>query len=91
MSNKDLQRVTICVSDIGQPANARCVPPARRNHFTKKAKIAAQRTLYYRVNADNNPTEIFLRQNVCSLIKSPTKALPQDTQQEPSAEKCEDS
>jgi hypothetical protein len=68
MSDKDLQRVTECVSDIGQPANARRVLPTRHNHFTKNAKIAGQRSLDISVHDDEYTTEIFLRQNVGPLI-----------------------
>jgi hypothetical protein len=45
--------------------------PARRHHLTQKVKIAGQRTLYIIVPDDEYPTELFLRQNVGPLIKSP--------------------
>ena len=61
MSDKDLQRVTKCVSDIGRPAHDRRALPARRNHITQKVKIAGQRTLYLSVHDDAHPAEIFLR------------------------------
>lgn len=60
MSDKDLQRVTKCVSDIGQAISRRSLP-ARRNHITQKVKIAGKRTLYIAVHDDENPAEIFLR------------------------------
>ena len=49
MSDKDLQRVTECVSDIGH-ASARRPLPARRHHITQKMKIARQRRLYLSVH-----------------------------------------
>lgn len=61
MSDKDLQGVTECVSDIGQPALRRRALPARRQHITQKVKIAGQRTLYVSVHDDADPAEIFLR------------------------------
>ena len=61
MSDKSLQRVTECVSDIGQPARDRRALPARRHHITQKVKIAGQRTLYISVHDDAQPAEIFLR------------------------------
>jgi hypothetical protein len=60
MSNKDLQRVTECVSDIGQAPSRRSLP-ARRHHVTQKVRIAGQRTLYIGVHDDEHPAEIFLR------------------------------
>ena len=60
MSNKDLQRVTECVSYIGQEPSRRTLPP-RRHHITQKLKIADQRTLYLSVHDDDQPAEIFLR------------------------------
>ena len=60
MSNKDLQRVTKCVSDIGQAAVRRSLP-ARRLHITQKVKIAGQRTRYLSGHDDAQPAEIFLR------------------------------
>ncbi|NOT95584.1 MAG: hypothetical protein HOP00_04665 [Nitrospira sp.] len=60
MSNKDLQRVTKSVSDIGQTASRRALP-ARRPHITQKVKIAGRRTLYSSVHDDEHPAEIFLR------------------------------
>jgi hypothetical protein len=61
MSDKDLQRVTKCVSDIGQPPNDRRALPPRRNHITQKVRIAGRRTLYLSVHDDAHPAEIFLR------------------------------
>jgi len=61
MSDKELQRVTKCMSDIGQPANDRRALPARRHHITQKVKIAGQRTLYLSVHDDAQPAEVFLR------------------------------
>jgi hypothetical protein len=60
MSSKDLQRVTKCVSDIGQAASRRSLPP-RRHHVTQKVRIAGQRTLYINVHDDAQPAKIFLR------------------------------
>ena len=60
VSDKDLQRDTKCVSDIGQ-ASARRSLPARRNHITQKLKVAGQCTLYLRVHDDEQPAEILLR------------------------------
>lgn len=59
MSNKDLQRLTDCVSYIGQRSR-RCSPPCR-NHFTQKVRIANQRTLYISVHDHPSPSELFLR------------------------------
>ena len=61
MSDKDLQRVTECVSDIGHGPSPRRVLPPRRNHITQKVKVAGQRTLYLSVHDDDQPVEIFLR------------------------------
>ena len=60
MSNKELQRVTEYVSDIGQASSRRSLP-ARRYHITQKVKIAGQRTLYISVHDDAQPAEVFLR------------------------------
>ncbi len=60
MSNKDLQRVTECVADIGH-ASARRTLPARRPHTTQKVHIADKRTLYISVHNDDHPAEVFLR------------------------------
>ena len=60
MSDKDLQRVTECVSDIGQAVSRRALP-SRRNHITQKVKVAGQRTLYISVHDDEQPAKIFLR------------------------------
>ena len=57
MSNKDLQRVTECVSDIGQ-ASFRRSPPPRCQHIAQKVKIAGQRPLYLSVHDDEYPAEI---------------------------------
>ena len=75
---------------LGQPANARRVLPAPRNHFTQKAKIAGQRTLYLSVPDDEYPSEIFPRQNVGSLIKSPAERLTQDPQDDLSPSNIEE-
>lgn len=61
MSSKDLQRVTECVSYIGQDTSSRRSLPARRRHITQKVNIAGQRTLYVSVHDDEHPAEIFLR------------------------------
>ena len=90
MSDKDLQRDTECVSDIGQATSRRSLP-ARRHHITQKVRIAGQRSLYISVHDDEYPTEIFLRQNVGPLMKSPAEDLSQNTQQEQSSGKGEDS
>jgi len=60
MSDKDLQRVTECVSDIGQAVSRRSLP-ACRPHITQKVRIAGQRTLYISVHDDEQTAEIFLR------------------------------
>ncbi len=65
--------------------------PTRRIHITQKVKIAGQRTLYLSVHDDEYPIEILIRQNIDPLIKSPVESLPQDTQQEQSSAKGEDS
>jgi hypothetical protein len=90
MSDKDLQRVTECMSDIGQAVSRRRTLPARRQYITQKIKITGQRTLYLSVHDDECPTEIFLRQNVCPLIKSPAEDLSQNTQHNESLAKEED-
>ena len=62
MSERDLQRLTNTVDDIGHGHTPRrVVLPARRNHITQKVKIAGQRTLYMSVHDDDQPAEIFLR------------------------------
>lgn len=61
MSDKDLQRVTKCVSDIGQVVPHRRALPARRHYIMQKMKIAGQCTLYLSVHDDTRPAEIFLR------------------------------
>jgi len=61
MSDKDLQRVTKCVSDIGQAVPRRRALHARRHHITQKMKIAGQCTLYLSIHDDTRPAEIFLR------------------------------
>lgn len=60
MSSKDLQRVTECVSYIGQTFVRRSLP-VRRHHITQKVKIAGQRTLYLSVHDDKQQVEVFLR------------------------------
>jgi len=60
MSNKHLQRVTKCVSYIGQGSGHRLLP-TRQDHITQKVKIAGHRTLYLSVHDDARPTEICLR------------------------------
>ncbi len=60
MSDKQLQRVTECVADIGHTPARRALP-ARRNDTTQKVRIAGQRTLYISVHDDEGPAEIFLR------------------------------
>jgi len=64
--------------------------PNRRNHITQKVKIAGQRTLYLSVHDDEYPTEIFLRQNVGPLMKSPAERLTQDTQDDISLSNSEE-
>jgi hypothetical protein len=59
MSRKDLQRVTECVSDIGQPPIDCRALPARRHHVMQKVKIAGQRMLYLSVNDNNQPRSSF--------------------------------
>ncbi len=41
--------------------NTRFALPHRRNHITKKVKVAGQRTLYISVHDHEQPAEIFLR------------------------------
>lgn len=60
MNSKDLQRVTDCVSYIGQPFSPRPLPSGR-NHVTQKVRIADQRTLYISMHDNPFPAEIFLR------------------------------
>lgn len=60
MSDKQLQRVTTRVSDIGQGATRRSLP-SRRRQITQKVRIAGQRTLYISVHEDDRPAEVFLR------------------------------
>ena len=71
--------------------STRFVLTTRRNHITQKVKIAGQRTLCLSVQDDEYPTEIFIRQNIGPLIKSPAEDLPQDTQQNESEAKEQDS
>jgi hypothetical protein len=61
MANKDFQRLTNSVVDIGYGQSLRRFLPARRNHITQKVKIAGQRTLYIAVHDNTQPAEIFLR------------------------------
>ncbi len=61
MSDKELQRVTASVSDIGQASVRRRSLPARRHHSTQKVRIADLRTLYLSVHDDAHPAEVFLR------------------------------
>ena len=65
--------------------------PNRRDHVTQKVRIAGQRTLCLSVHDVEYPAKIFIRQNIGPLIKSPKENLPQDTQQEPSSAKREES
>jgi hypothetical protein len=71
--------------------STRLALPNRRDHVTQKVRIAGQRTLCLSVHDDKYPIEIFIRQNIDPLIKSPAEDLPQDTQQEESSAKGEDS
>lgn len=59
MSSMVLQRLTVCVSYIGQGSLCRTLSP-RRNHITQKVRIGG-RTLYVSVRDDKAPAEIFLR------------------------------
>ena len=52
MSDKDLQRVTECVSYIGQGSARRRPPPVRRHYSTQKIKIVGQRILSLSVHDD---------------------------------------
>jgi hypothetical protein len=62
MSEMYLQRVTECMSDIGQAASLhRLILLARRHQITQKFKIAGQGTLYISVHDDARPAEAFLR------------------------------
>jgi len=45
MTDKELQRVTECIADIGHIASRRSLL-SRRQHITQKVNIAGQRTLY---------------------------------------------
>lgn len=60
MTSMVLQRLTDCVSYIGQ--RPRCFYPTCRNHITQKVRIANQRTLYISLHDDPSP-EMFLRVN----------------------------
>ena len=53
MSDKDLEPITECVSDIGH-ARSRQPFPARRHHITQSVRLAGYRTLYLCVH-DNAP------------------------------------
>ncbi|MBC7840340.1 MAG: hypothetical protein H7Y39_17145 [Nitrospiraceae bacterium] len=55
--------------------STRFVLTTRRNHITNCLSV----------QDDEYPTEIFIRQNIGRLIKSPAEALPQDTQQNESS------
>ena len=59
MSDKDLQRVTECVSDIGQAVSRRALP-SRRNQITHKVRIPVERALSLSMHDDGQP-EAFLR------------------------------
>ena len=61
MSERDLQRLTNSVDDIGHGQSPRRLLPPRRHHITQKVKIAGQRTLFISVHDDARPAEIFLR------------------------------
>ena len=61
MSDKSSQRLTECMSDIGQPSSQRRALPPRHHHLTQKVKIAGQRILYFSIHDDEQLTEIFLR------------------------------
>jgi hypothetical protein len=78
-------------SGIGNAQSLRHSLPARGNNITQKVRIADQRTFYISVQDDEYPTEIFIRQNIDPLIKSPDEDLSQITQQEQSSAKGEDS
>ncbi len=60
MSDKDLQRLTECVSDIGQVASHRALPP-RLCDVAQKVRIAGHRTLYLRLHDDARPAKLFFR------------------------------
>jgi hypothetical protein len=52
MSDKDLQQVTECVSDIGQGSMRRRPLPARCHQLTQKVKVAGPCTLYISASVD---------------------------------------
>jgi len=56
-SDKDLQPITECVSDIGY-ARSRQPHPARPHHITQKVRLAAYWTLYFCVHDNAHPAEI---------------------------------
>jgi len=60
MSDKDLQRLTECVSYIGQTVS-RCLRPTRRHHVTQKVQIARQHTLHLSIHDDPRSADISLR------------------------------
>lgn len=63
MSNKDLQRATELLSDIGQASVHRRPLPAHRNHITQKVNFARQRTLCISVHNNARPSEVYLQVN----------------------------
>jgi hypothetical protein len=61
MAERDLQRLTNSVDDIGHGESPRRALPTRRNHITQKVRIADRRTFYITVHDDPQPAEVFLR------------------------------
>src|SRR5262249_32288328 len=51
MTNKELQRVTECIADIGHVVSQGSLP-SRRQHISPNVRIASQRTLYLSVHDD---------------------------------------
>ena len=71
--------------------STRFVLTTRSNYITRKVKMAGQRWRRLSVQTTKYQTEIFIRQNIGPLIKSLAEELPQNTQQEESSVKEEDS
>ena len=64
MSDKDLQRVTASVFDIGRGAFRRSIN-ARRKQITHKVRIAGKRTLYL---ISIGPSTMAFLENLCDLL-----------------------
>ena len=81
MSDNDLQRLTECVSDIGQASSRRSLP-SRRSNFTQKLHIANEWTLYISIHNDPFPRE--------TIALYDTIAYPMSVQSDASIEKVGD-